>query len=105
MDDEDGVASRWQRRSLLKLAGGAALAAAIAPWSRAARAAAGDEVPRAGQGVAQGIERLSAYMAEAGARELPADALEKTKHHILDTFGAMISGRQSRAGGRWSPGV
>src|SRR4051812_14797717 len=97
MDDEDGVAARWTRRSLLKMAGGAEAAAATAPWSRAARAAAGDQgqgvTQGAAQGVAQGvIERLSAYMAQAGARELPADALEKTKHHILDTLGAMISG-------------
>src|SRR6185436_13148082 len=101
MDDEDGVAARWTRRSLLKVAGGAAIAAAGSLPSRPVHAAAGDEAQRTapgggqggGQGVAQGvIERLSAYMAEAGARGLPADAVEKTKHHILDTLGAMISG-------------
>jgi 2-methylcitrate dehydratase PrpD len=31
-------------------------------------------------------------MSEAGSRALPEEALEKTKHHILDTFAAMISG-------------
>jgi 2-methylcitrate dehydratase PrpD len=35
---------------------------------------------------------LSTYMSEAGGRELPADALEKTKHHLLDTLAAMVSG-------------
>ena len=31
-------------------------------------------------------------MSEAGDRALPADVVEKAKHHILDTFAAMISG-------------
>src|SRR6185312_12381077 len=36
--------------------------------------------------------RLSTYMSDAGTRALPAEVAEKTKHHILDTFAAMISG-------------
>ena len=35
---------------------------------------------------------LSNYMAAAGERTLPSAVVEKTKHHILDTFAAMISG-------------
>jgi 2-methylcitrate dehydratase PrpD len=35
---------------------------------------------------------LSAYMAAAGARELPSDAAEHTKLHLLDTVAAMVSG-------------
>lgn len=35
---------------------------------------------------------LGTYMGGAGERALPAEALEATKHHILDTFAAMISG-------------
>ena len=35
---------------------------------------------------------LSSYMAAAAERQLPPDVVEKTKHHILDTFAAMISG-------------
>ena len=35
---------------------------------------------------------LSAFMASAATRALPAEVVEKTKHHILDTFAAMISG-------------
>src|SRR3954471_737977 len=35
---------------------------------------------------------LSEYMAAAAERSLPADIVERTKHHILDTFAAMISG-------------
>jgi 2-methylcitrate dehydratase PrpD len=37
---------------------------------------------------------LSTYMANAAGRELPDDVLEKAKHHILDTFAAMISGAE-----------
>ena len=36
--------------------------------------------------------RLSAYMARARERALPEAVLEKTKHHVLDTLAAMISG-------------
>src|SRR3989441_8800988 len=35
---------------------------------------------------------LSNYMAAAGERTVPSEVVEETKHHILDTFAAMISG-------------
>ena len=38
------------------------------------------------------MARLSTYMAEAGAKPLPAPVAEKAKQHILDTLGAMVSG-------------
>lgn len=38
------------------------------------------------------ITRLSTYMADAATHALPDSVVEKTKHHILDTFAAMISG-------------
>jgi 2-methylcitrate dehydratase PrpD len=38
------------------------------------------------------MTRLSTYMSEAPGRALPAEVIEKAKHHILDTFAAMISG-------------
>src|SRR5258705_3482690 len=38
--------------------------------------------------------KLSAYMAEARNRPLPEDVLQETKHHILDTFAAMVSGSE-----------
>jgi 2-methylcitrate dehydratase PrpD len=41
---------------------------------------------------------LSAYMSEARDRALPADVVEKTKHHVLDTFAAMISGAELAPG-------
>jgi 2-methylcitrate dehydratase PrpD len=38
------------------------------------------------------MRRLSSYVSEAGKKQLPAAVIEKTKHHILDTIAAMVSG-------------
>jgi 2-methylcitrate dehydratase PrpD len=38
------------------------------------------------------MRRLSAYIASALGRPLPPEVVEKTKHHILDTIAAMVSG-------------
>ena len=38
--------------------------------------------------------RLSTYMSEAAARPLPPHIVQETKHHILDTIAAMISGAE-----------
>ena len=38
------------------------------------------------------MERLSAYIAGALRQPLPAPVVEKTKHHLLDTLAAMVSG-------------
>src|SRR5712691_8817400 len=38
------------------------------------------------------MQGLSAYIARALRRPLPPAVLEKTKHHLLDTFAAMLSG-------------
>jgi 2-methylcitrate dehydratase PrpD len=38
------------------------------------------------------MRRLSSYISESGRSRLPAAVSEKTKHHILDTIAAMISG-------------
>ena len=68
------------RRSLLQSAG----------WTVAAAA-----LPRAlfaADSISPVMAKLSAYMSEAGGRDLPPDVVEKAKHHILDTFAAMISG-------------
>ena len=66
------------RRNLLK----GAVAAAFAPrFARAANAPPGPV-----------IVKLGNYMAEAAGRALPDDVIEKTKHHILDTIAAMVSG-------------
>src|SRR5262249_45316329 len=38
------------------------------------------------------MRELSAYIATAPRRPLPPTVVEKTKHHILDTIAAMVSG-------------
>ena len=72
--------TQWTRRRVLQ---GAGIVAAGAAWpTRSAQAA-----------VSQVMTRLSTYMSEAAAHaQLPAEVVEKTKHHILDTFAAMVSG-------------
>lgn len=42
--------------------------------------------------------RLSRYLAEALDRELPPEAAEKCKHHLIDTIAAMISGSRLHPG-------
>jgi 2-methylcitrate dehydratase PrpD len=40
------------------------------------------------------MSALSVYMAAAKDRPLPAEVAEKAKHHVLDTFAAMVSGSE-----------
>jgi len=68
------------RRALLQRAGWTAAAAAFPSALFAA------------ESVSPVMAKLSAYMSEAGGRDLPPEVVEKAKHHILDTFAAMISG-------------
>ncbi len=44
------------------------------------------------------MAKLSAYLSEAQGRALPPEVIEKAKHHILDTFAAIISGAQLQPG-------
>jgi 2-methylcitrate dehydratase PrpD len=44
------------------------------------------------------MRRLSAYIASALRRPLPPAVVEKTKHHILDTIAAMVSGSRLAPG-------
>src|SRR5437762_2341009 len=46
------------------------------------------------------MSQLSAYIASALRRSLPPAVVEKTKHHILDTLAAMISGSRLAPGMR-----
>jgi 2-methylcitrate dehydratase PrpD len=48
--------------------------------------------------VSEVTSKLSSYMSGAAARALPKEVVEQTKFHILDTFGAMISGSQLAPG-------
>lgn len=46
------------------------------------------------------INTLSTYMSEAASHSLPDEVVEKTKQHILDTLGAMVSGSKLLPGVR-----
>src|SRR5216683_535457 len=48
----------------------------------------------AADSVSPATARLSSYMSEARNRALPDEVIEKAKHHILDTFAAMVSGSE-----------
>jgi 2-methylcitrate dehydratase PrpD len=50
--------------------------------------------------VSEMMKQLSAYMAAAARKPLPAAVAEKTKHHIADTLAAMISGARLLPGRR-----
>src|SRR3981189_1167965 len=71
------------RRSLLQHAGWITAAAA---FPQLVSAAASDISPV--------MEKLSSFMAEARNRALPDNVLLETKHHILDTIAAMVSGSE-----------
>jgi len=46
------------------------------------------------------ILELAEYIAAAGSRALPPEVTEKTKHHVLDTVAAMVSGSKLLPGRR-----
>ena len=71
------------RRNLLK--GAAAVVTGVTLPLRVARAA---------NPPSPVIVKLGNYMAEAAGRALPEEVIEKTKHHILDTLAAMVSGTE-----------
>ena len=74
---------QWTRRSVLQRAA----------WMSAAAAFPGiREIIAADVGPV--MARLGTYMSEARDRALPDDVVEKSKHHILDTFAAMVSGSE-----------
>ena len=73
------------RRTMLRAVGAMGAAALGRPW----RLSAGAPPP-----VSPLMTTLSTYMSGARARSLPADVVEKTKHHIVDTFAAMVSGTE-----------
>jgi 2-methylcitrate dehydratase PrpD len=70
-------------RRAMMYRGALALGAAVLPPAKA----------RA-QTISPVMSALSEYMAAAGDRALPPDVVEKAKHHILDTFAAMLSGSE-----------
>ncbi|MDQ1410292.1 MAG: hypothetical protein QOJ41_2027 [Acidobacteriaceae bacterium] len=86
------------RRNLLEWAGLALTAAALpAPALGALSSSQQSTTSKFSSSV---MNALSTYMSEAGNRPLPDEVVEKTKHHILDTFGAMVSGSNLLPGQR-----
>jgi 2-methylcitrate dehydratase PrpD len=81
------------RRYLLQSAAGLIAASALPP-SRAMSATLSDpESPKPTATASPDLTgRLASYMVSARDRSLPPDVLLDTKHRILDTLGAMISG-------------
>jgi 2-methylcitrate dehydratase PrpD len=86
------------RRNLFEWAG-LALTAATVPVSALDAFSSPQESPQP-KSTGSVMNTLSAYMSEAANRPLPDDVVEKTKHHILDTFGAMVSGSKLLPGQR-----
>src|SRR2546421_5019927 len=81
------MAKKLSRRHLLKLA------AAVPATAGLLRGGAG-AVPASPATNSELMTKLSSYMAEAGARKLPEEIVEKTKQVVLDTVTAMISGAE-----------
>jgi len=84
------------RRDLLKQAGGALAASIVSPSAvnAAQQAAAPAKTGAGAPAISHLMTTVSTYMSEAGARTLPEAVVEKTKHMILDTLAAAISGAQ-----------
>ena len=73
--------TRLTRRDLLKT-----VTLMLAPSLPAARLEA--------QAPGHVMSALSSYMSGSATRELPAEVVEHARHHIADTFAAMISGSE-----------
>ncbi len=56
--------------------------------------------PKAKSEISPVMRELSAYIAGALKRPLPEEVAEKTKHHVLDTLAAMVSGSRLLPGER-----
>ncbi|MFH1487233.1 MAG: MmgE/PrpD family protein, partial [Chloroflexota bacterium] len=44
------------------------------------------------------VDKVSSFVAASPDALLPPDVIEKAKHHILDTFSAMVSGSRLKPG-------
>ena len=83
------------RRSLFEFAGMALASAALPSCSTGAQPRFVDQDrPISPPPISPLMEKLSTYMSQAATRPLPEEVVEKAKHHVLDTFAAMISGSE-----------
>jgi len=81
-----------RRRSLLRGVGGLLAVGAVPPFAEAQSRR--NEIPVPSDVTA----RLARYMVEARSRSLPADVMTATRHRILDTLGAIVSGARLKPG-------
>ncbi|HZV60633.1 MAG TPA: MmgE/PrpD family protein, partial [Candidatus Eremiobacteraceae bacterium] len=86
------------RRNLLEWAGLALTAAAVPTPALGALSSPPQSTTSKSAGSV--MNALSTYMSETANRPLPEEVVEKTKHHILDTLGAMVSGSKLLPGQR-----
>jgi 2-methylcitrate dehydratase PrpD len=82
------------RRGLLEFAGLAIASVALPCATPVAQSASRQDQPVPAPPISPTMDRLSGYLSEAATRPLPEEVVEKAKHHILDTFAAMISGSE-----------
>src|SRR5215467_8308933 len=80
------------RRGLFEFAG-LTIASSVFPFSAAAaKPHIQQDQPLPSPAISPLMERLSNYMSQAATHSLPEEIVEKARHHVLDTFAAMISG-------------
>jgi len=97
-----------KRRLLLKSGVAGAIAAAAPAGAHAQSDAPGRSVEHASEGAAARrssaisplMRTVSTYIAQAATTPLPEAATEATKHHLLDTLAAMVSGTRLLPGQR-----
>src|SRR5258708_4205854 len=98
---EESGPSKSQRLTRRDLLERAALTAAVLAVPSAAESALRLRAQAANPNSSASVMNpLSTYMSEAANRVLPKGVVEKTKHHILDTLAAMISGSNLLPGQR-----
>jgi 2-methylcitrate dehydratase PrpD len=92
---EDRMANHsLDRRSFLTLA-----ALTASTWPRAAGSRQQSTMPRAATRETPSVMSAAcAYVAGAGTRDLPIEVLTIAKHHVLDTFTAMLTGARFKVG-------
>ena len=89
-----GPGATFTRRGLFEFAGLAMLSTALPSCATVAQPTFEQDQPMPSPATSPVMEKLSGYMSQAAMRPLPEEVVEKAKHHVLDTFAAMISGSQ-----------
>jgi 2-methylcitrate dehydratase PrpD len=87
------------RRRMLKLGSLSTILGSLHPsLLKAASAFVQSKSEEPASGVSPLMVQLSTYMSAAATHALPDEVVEKAKHHILDTFAAMVSGSELPGG-------